>query len=198
MSSRVVVLVSGSGTTLQALLDHVTPHYRIVAVLSDDASAPALDRAARHGVPTEIVSLASYADRAAWDAGLADAIEVFEPDWVVCAGFMRILGPSVLARFPDRIVNTHPAILPAFPGAHAVPDALAYGAKVTGCTVHIVDAGVDTGPIIAQAAVHIEDGDDVESLHERIKQVERGLLVSTVDALARHGCTINGRKVTIP
>ncbi len=198
MTARIVVLVSGSGTTLQALLDAPSSHFSVVGVISDDASAVALQRAARHGVSTQVLPASAYDDRAVWDAALADLIASFEPDWVVCAGFMRILGAAVLDRFPDRIVNTHPALLPAFPGAHAVKDALAYGAKVTGCTVHIVDAGVDTGPVIAQAAVPVQEGDDADVLHERIKQVERGLLVSTVSALAQHGCTIDGRKVTIP
>ena len=198
MAARIVVLVSGSGTTLQALLDSSSRHFEVVAVISDDHSAPALGRANRHGIATEVVAPASYADRRAWDAALADEIAVFNPDWIVCAGFMRVLGAPVLERFPQRIVNTHPALLPAFPGAHAVRDALAYGAKVTGCTVHIVDAGVDTGPIIAQASVPVHEGDDEDVVHERIKQVERGLLERTVDSLAQHGCTIEGRKVTIP
>jgi len=198
VAARIVVLVSGGGTTLQALLDATDAHYRVMAVISDDGSAAALDRAARHGVATEIVAPRSYADRAEWDRGLAEAIRAFEPDWVVCAGFMRILGPAVLECFPQRIVNTHPALLPSFPGGHGVRDALAYGVKVTGCTVHIVDAGVDTGPIIAQAAVPVHAGDDEDLLHERIKQVERGLLVTTVNSLAQHGCTIEGRKVTTP
>ena len=198
MAARIVVLVSGSGTTLQALLDAHSPHFTVVGVISDEASAGALERAARHGVATEVLPTTAYGDRAAWDAGLADLVASFEPDWVVCAGFMRILGTAALDRFPDRIVNTHPALLPAFPGAHAVRDALAYGAKVTGCTVHIVDAGIDPGPVIAQAAVPVQESDDADVLHERIKQVERSLLVSTVSALAQHGCTIDGRKVTIP
>ena len=198
MAARIVVLVSGSGTTLQALLDAHSPRFTVVGVISDEASAGALERAARHGVATEVLPTTAYGDRAAWDAGLADLVASFEPDWVVCAGFMRILGTAALDRFPDRIVNTHPALLPAFPGAHAVRDALAYGAKVTGCTVHIVDAGIDTGPVIAQAAVPVQESDDADVLHERIKQVERSLLVSTVSALAQHGCTIDGRKVTIP
>ena len=130
--------------------------------------------------------------------GLADAVAAHDPDWVVCAGFMRILGPAFVSRFAGRIVNTHPALLPSFPGAHGVRDALAYGVKVTGCTVHLVDDGVDTGPVLAQAAVSVEPDDDEATLHERIKTVERGLLVETVSALAEHGCTLNGRKATIP
>jgi phosphoribosylglycinamide formyltransferase-1 len=140
--------------------------------------------------------VADHADRAAWDAALADAIDSYEPALVVSAGFMKLLGPEVLGRF--TVVNTHPALLPAFPGAHAVRDALAYGAKVTGCTVHVVDSGVDTGPVIAQTAVAVEDGDTEESLHERIKTVERAMLVDVVGRVAREGITVTDRKATIP
>jgi phosphoribosylglycinamide formyltransferase-1 len=127
---------------------------------------------------------------------LANALRECGADWVVSAGFMRILGPKVLAAFPDRIVNTHPALLPAFPGAHAVRDALGYGARVTGCTVHLVDAGVDTGPIIAQQPVTICDDDDEASLHERIKQIERVLLVDVLQRVVNEGLTVQGRSVT--
>lgn len=196
--SRVVVLVSGSGTTLQALLDAPEVPYSIVAVVGDDPAAGAFARAAHHGIPVVAVVPTDYPDRAAWDIALADALASFAPDWIMCAGFMRILGPAVLDAFPHVVVNTHPALLPSFPGAHGVRDALAYGVKVTGCTVHLVDSGVDTGPILAQASVPAHDHDDQESLHERIKEVERELVVSTLSALVRHGCTIDGRKVTIP
>lgn len=198
MHSRLVVLVSGGGTNLQALIDAEEDAYSIVGVISDRADAPGLDRAATAGVPTSVVAPGDHADRAAWDRALASAIAAFDPDWIVCAGFMRILGSAVLEAFPSRIVNTHPALLPAFPGAHGVRDALAYGARVTGCTVHLVDAGVDTGPILAQRAVDVGDDDDEGSLHERIKVVERQLLVATVIRLCTLGCTVEGRKVTIP
>jgi phosphoribosylglycinamide formyltransferase-1 len=138
-----------------------------------------------------------YSDRAQWDAELAVAIAAHNPDWVVSAGFMRILGPEVLAQFPNRIVNTHPALLPSFPGAHAVADALAYGVTVTGCTVHLVDAGVDTGPVLAQQAVSVKVDDTEESLHERIKSVERELLVEVVQRLCRHDVEVVGREVVI-
>jgi len=199
--ARLVVLVSGSGSTLQALLDaRQDPRFPadVVAVGADVASAFGLSRAEVAGVPTFVVEPSAHPDRAAWTAALADAVDAHAPDWVVCAGFMRILGPAFVSRFAGRIVNTHPALLPSFPGAHGVRDALAYGVKVTGCTVHLVDEGVDTGPVLAQAPVTIQDDDDESSLHERIKTVERALLVETVAALAAHGCTVSGRKVTIP
>ena len=199
--TRLVVLVSGSGTNLQALLDAAAdPGFpaEVVAVGADTSGIAGLDRAAAAGLPSFVVPIADHADRAAWDVALADAVAAHEPDWVVCAGFMRILGPAFVSRFAGRIVNTHPALLPSFPGAHGVRDALAYGVKVTGCTVHLVDDGVDTGPVLAQAAVSVEPDDDEATLHERIKTVERGLLVETVSALAEHGCTLNGRKATIP
>jgi phosphoribosylglycinamide formyltransferase-1 len=125
-------------------------------------------------------------------------VAVFRPDVVVSAGFMRILGAPVLERFADRVVNTHPALLPAFPGAHGVRDALAYGARVTGCTLHVVDAGVDTGPIVAQGVVEVLDSDDEETLHERIKVVERALLVDWVGRIARGGLRVDGRRVVVP
>ena len=198
------MLASGEGRTLQALLDAAVGDYpaRVVAVGSDRPGARALARAG--DLPTFVVPLPSSGPssrpvvRAAWDDALADAVAAHDPDLVVCAGFMRLLGPRFLARFPQRVTNTHPALLPSFPGAHAVPDALAYGVKVTGATVHLVDEGMDTGPVLAQAAVPIEPGDTVESLHERIKIEERRLLVGTVAAMARQGATVNGREVTIP
>jgi phosphoribosylglycinamide formyltransferase-1 len=170
----------------------------VVAVGADNAGAFGLVRASDAGVPTFVIRTTDHPDRPAWDAALADAIAAHEPDWVVCAGFMRILGPSVVERFSGRLVNTHPALLPSFPGAHGVRDALAYGVRVTGCTVHLVDEGVDTGPVLAQQAVTVEHSDDESTLHDRIKTVERALLVETVAALATHGCTVTGRKVSIP
>ncbi|WP_309713418.1 phosphoribosylglycinamide formyltransferase, partial [Pseudolysinimonas sp.] len=156
-----------------------------------------LDVARAAGVATAVVSPGDFPDRAAWDAGLAHAVRVFDPAVVVSAGFMRILGAPFLDRFADRVLNTHPALLPAFPGAHGVRDALAHGVKVTGCTVHLVDAGVDTGPIIAQRAVLVEPDDDEESLHERIKVVERAMLVEVVGRIAREGLVVDGRAVRL-
>ena len=196
MPARLVVLASGEGTTLQALLDaSADPAYgaRVVAVASDRPGARALARAAAAGVPTACVPVRD--DRAAWDRDLADAVAEHAPDLVVCAGFMRILGPAFLARHP--VLNTHPALLPAFPGAHAVRDALAYGVKVTGVTVHLVDEGVDTGPVVAQAAVPVLPDDDERTLHARIQDVEQPLYVEAVGRLARSGWTVEGRTVRL-
>lgn len=179
---RVVVLVSGTGTLLQALIENQGEAYRIAAVVADK-ECPALERARTATIPTRVVVLGS--DRGEWNEHLAEVVAGFEPDLVVSAGFMKILAPAFLERFPQRIINTHPALLPAFPGAHAVRDALAYGAKVTGSTVHFVDEGVDTGRIIAQRPVTIEVGDTEERLHERIKTVERQLIVEVIGQFAR-------------
>lgn len=202
--ARIVVLVSGSGTLLQALLDAVAEQgpaaygAEVVAVGSDRANVEGLRRAERAGLPTFVRRVADFPEREAWDRGLTEAVAAHEPDLVVSAGFMKIVGSHFLARFGGRFINTHPALLPSFPGAHAVRDALAHGVKVTGCTVHFVDAGVDTGPIIAQRVVEVRDEDDEASLHERIKRVERTTLVEVVGRLARDGYTIEGRKVFIP
>ncbi|MFI6811544.1 phosphoribosylglycinamide formyltransferase [Nonomuraea sp. NPDC050328] len=193
-----VVLVSGSGTNLQALLDATAdPSYgaAVVAVGADRVGIEGLARAERAGVPTFVERLNDHPSRALWDEAVAARIAAYEPDLVVLAGFMKILGAPTLEAFP--VLNTHPALLPAFPGAHGVRDALAYGAKITGCTVMLADAGVDTGPIIAQEAVRVLDGDDEARLHERIKSVERGLLVDTVGRMAREGWTVTGRHVRI-
>lgn len=195
--ARLVVLISGTGSNLQALIDATGADYpaQVVAVGADRAGIAGLDRATAAGIPTFVVNPGEYSDRDAWDQALALEIQGYEPDWVVSAGFMRILREHVLRAFPDRIVNTHPALLPAFPGAHAVRDAIAYGVKVTGCTVHLVDAGVDTGPVLAQASVELLRDDDEESLHERIKVLERELLVDTIGQLCRQSLSISGRQV---
>jgi phosphoribosylglycinamide formyltransferase 1 len=200
--ARLVVLVSGSGTNLQALLDAIGDDpeafgARIVAVGADRTAITGLERAESAGLPTFVRRVKDYGTREAWDAALAEATAAYEPDLVVSAGFMKIVGKEFLARFGGRFVNTHPALLPSFPGAHGVREALAYGAKVTGCTVHFVDDGVDTGPIIAQGVVEVRDEDDEGALHERIKEVERRLLVEVVGALARYGYRIEGRKVYV-
>lgn len=201
LTTRLVVLVSGTGTNLQALLDACAePGFgaRVVAVGADRDGIAALDRARAAGVPTFVVRVPDFDDREAWDVALADAVAAHEPDLVVSAGFMKLVGAAFLARFGGRFLNSHPALLPAFPGAHAPRDALAHGVKVSGCTLFMVDAGIDTGPIIAQAAVPVIEGDDEAALHERIKSVERSLLVETVGRMAREGWTVTGRKVTIP
>jgi phosphoribosylglycinamide formyltransferase 1 len=199
--ARVVVLVSGSGTLLQALLDAAAaPGYpaSVVAVGADRSGIAGLTRAERAGVPTFVEALRAHPDRAAWDAAITGAVAAHRPDLVVSAGFMKILGPGFLAGVGCPMLNTHPALLPAFPGAHPVADTLACGVKVSGATVHLVDAGVDTGPVVAQAAVEVRTGDTVDALHERIKIEERRLLVGTVAALALKGATVSGREVTIP
>lgn len=188
MPMRLVVLVSGSGTLLQALLDASASGElaaRVVAVGSDRPDALGLARAESAGVPTFVHPLAAGADRAAWDAELTDLVAAHDPDLVVSAGFMKLVGPAFLARFGGRMINSHPALLPSFPGTHAVRDALAHGVAVTGATIFAVDAGVDSGRIIAQEPVRVLPGDDVETLHERIKIVERQLLVDTVNELSR-------------
>nr|WP_182360244.1 phosphoribosylglycinamide formyltransferase [Tomitella gaofuii] len=197
--ARIVVLASGSGTLLQALLDAAAdPAFPagIEAVVTD-RECVALDRAAQGGAAALTVPLGAYAERPLWDDALAEAVAAHRPDLVVSAGFMKILGPRFVARFDGRIVNTHPALLPSFPGAHAVRDALAYGVKVTGSTVHLVDTGVDTGPVLAQEPVPVDADDDEATLHERIKTVERRLLVEVVSAIAARGVTIDGRKAVI-
>ena len=165
----------------------------MVAVGADRDAIEGLARAQRVGLPTFVVRVADHEQRDDWDAALAEAVAAHQPDLVVSAGFMKIVGKRFLEQFP--MVNTHPALLPAFAGAHAVRDALDYGAKVTGCTVHLVDTGVDTGPVIAQAPVDVRDDDDEASLHERIKDVERQLLVDVVGRMARDGWQVSGRKV---
>jgi phosphoribosylglycinamide formyltransferase-1 len=196
----IVVLVSGSGTNLQALIDAIAaePLYgvRIAAVGADRDGIEGLARAQRVGIPTFVCRVEDYPSRAEWDAALTAEVTAYRPVLVVSAGFMKILGPAFLGSGLTTI-NTHPALLPAFPGAHGVRDALDYGVKVTGCTCHVVDSGVDTGPIIDQAVVGVEDDDTVESLHERIKASERSLLVETVGRMVRDGFTIHQRKVTL-
>ncbi len=199
--ARLVVLVSGTGSNLAALLDACGDDAygaRVVAVGADRGGIGGLDIAEKANVPTFVVAPQDHLDRAAWDKAFAGVIDSFDPDYVVSAGFMRLLGPAVLDAHAGRVLNTHPALLPSFPGTHGVRDALAYGVKVTGCTFHVVDSGVDTGPIIAQAAVPVQASDDEATLHERIKVVERRLLVEWVGRIAREGLTIEGRKVTVP
>ena len=195
---RLVVLVSGSGTNLQALLDACAdPGYgaQVVAVGADRGDIEGLARASRAGVPTFVCRVADHDSRDDWDAALADAVAAYEPDLVVSAGFMKLVGAGFLERF--AMVNTHPALCPSFPGMHGPRDALDYGVKVTGATLFVVDGGVDTGPIVAQATVPVEDDDDVASLHERIKVAERAMLVDAVGRMAREGWTLEGRRVRI-
>jgi len=195
-----VVLVSGAGTNLQVLLDAAAdPAYgaTVVAVGADRDGIEGLARAERAGVPTFVLRVKDFADRAAWDQALTKAVAEHQPDLVVSAGFMKLVGRDFLAEFGGRFVNTHPALSPSFPGMHGAADALEYGVRVTGCTLFFVDEGVDTGPIIAQRAVEVADDDTAETLHERIKVAERAMLVETVGAMARGGYAIRGRRVVL-
>ena len=198
MGARLVVLVSGAGTNLQALLDACAdPGYgaRVVAVGADRDGIEALDRAQRAGVPTFAHRVKDFPDREEWDRALTASCGAAQPDLIVLAGFMKLVGAHFLADFGGRVINTHPALLPAFPGMYAVRDALDHGVKLTGCTIFLVDAGLDSGPVIAQAAVPVLADDDEATLHERVKVAERSLLVETVGRMVRDGWTMAGRKV---
>jgi phosphoribosylglycinamide formyltransferase-1 len=200
MAARLVVLVSGAGTNLQALLDACADGAygaAVVAVGADRAAIEGLARAQRAGVPVFTHRVQDHPTRAAWNDALTQSCAGYRPDLVVSAGFMKLVGPAFLDRFAGRFINTHPSLLPAFPGTHAVRDALAYGVKMTGCTVFLVDAGTDTGPVIAQAAVPVREDDDEASLHERIKVTERALLVDTVGRMVRDGWSVQGRTVRV-
>lgn len=187
---RIVVLVSGTGSNLQAVLDAVaarTLDVEIAAVGADRPGTLGVQRAADAGYDTFVVNFRDYAVRSQWNLALTDKVASYAPDLVLSSGFMRIVDEHFIKTFEGRYLNTHPALLPSFPGAHGVRDALAYGVKVTGCTVHIADAGVDTGPILAQAAVEVLDGDTEETLHERIKVQERRLLIETLHRISSEG-----------
>ena len=191
--TAVVVLVSGGGTNLQALIDATASGeygVRLAAVGADRYDIEGLSRAQRAGIPTFVCRVEDFATRGEWDVALTALVAAYRPSFVVSAGFMKLLGPAFLAA--HRTVNTHPALLPSFPGAHAVRDALAAGVTVTGCTGHLVDAGVDTGPILVQRTVEVHDGDTEQTLHDRIKAVERPMLVELVGRLAREGLPADG------
>ena len=199
-TGSIVVLVSGEGTNLQALIDATTdPAYgvRIAAVGADRDDIRGLSRARRANIPTFVCRVADFATRADWDAALTSQVAAYRPRLVVLAGFMKLAGEAFLGRFGGRTVNTHPALSPSFPGMHGPEEALEYGVKVTGCTLFVVDSGVDTGPIVAQRAVSVVDDDTVETLHERIKSAERQMLVDYVGRMVRNGFTVTERKVTI-
>lgn len=185
MSTSIVVFISGTGSNLRAILDAADrgdlPGAEVTAVIAD-CDAPGLEHARTRSIPTAVIPLAHGGDRDEWNRALAATARRYAPDLIVLAGFMRLLGSPMLDEFGGRIINTHPSLLPSFPGAHGVRDALAYGVKVTGATVISVDAGVDTGAIIDQRAVPVADTDDEPMLHEKIKQVER---VMIVDVIAR-------------
>lgn len=200
MTASIVVLVSGSGTTLQALIDACAdPGYgvHIAAVGADRDGIEGLTRAQRAGIPTFVLRVQDYPSRADWDEALASRVAAYDPSLVVLAGFMKLTGEAFLARFGGRTVNTHPALSPSFPGMHGVRDALEHGVRVTGCTLFVVDAGVDTGPIVAQRAIEVRDDDTEQTLHERIKAVEREVLVDAVGRMVRDGFTVEGRRVRL-
>ncbi|GGN57895.1 phosphoribosylglycinamide formyltransferase [Actinoplanes lobatus] len=199
--ARLVVLISGSGSNLQALLEATAdPAYgaTVVAVGADRDGIAGLDHAEAAGIPTFVDSVKAYASRDDWDAALTGHVADHRPDLVISAGFLKLVGKQFLDAFGDRYINTHNALLPAFPGIHGPRDALAYGVKVAGATLFFVDAGVDTGPIIAQTVVPVLDDDTEDTLTERIKVAERAQLVDFVGRLVREGWTIQDRKVRIP
>lgn len=199
-AGSIVVLVSGAGTNLQALIDATAdPAYgvRIAAVGADRDDIEGLSRARRANIPTFVCRVADFANRADWDAALTSQVAAYRPDLVVLAGFMKLAGEVFLARLGGRTVNTHPALSPSFPGIHGPQDALDYGVKVTGCTLFVVDSGVDTGPIVAQRAVSVESDDTALTLHERIKTAERQMIVDCVGRMVRNGFSVTERKVTI-
>ncbi len=190
------VLVSGTGSNLRAIvqaIDAGTCAAKVALVVSDKDTAPALTFATERGIPTAVLKPKDYADRAAWDAALAERVASVSPELVVLAGFMRIVGASMLARFPHRIVNVHPALLPSFPGTEGPAQAIQRGVRIAGCTVHLVDAGVDTGPILAQAAVPVLPTDDGPTLHARIQVHEHRLLPAVIDAISRGEITLGER-----
>jgi phosphoribosylglycinamide formyltransferase-1 len=196
MALELTVLISGTGSNLRAILaaiDAGTCDATVRAVVSDRASAQGLSLATERGIPTATVKLSDYEDRAAWDAALARTVASFEPDLVVLAGFMKIVGEHMLAAFEGRILNVHPALLPAFPGNDAPAQAIAANVKISGCTVHVVDGGVDTGPIVAQAAVRVLANDDAESLHARIQHAEHSLFPAVIDGIARGAIKLGAR-----
>lgn len=193
-------MASGTGTLLQALIEAAEESdysARIVGFATDRRECAAARRALRAQIPVSVVDPGDFSAREDWNTALADAVSGYHPEWVVCLGFMRLVSPHFLNRFAGRVINTHPSLLPAFPGTHAVSDALRYGVHVTGCTVHLVDEGVDSGPILAQVPVGVAPGDTVDSLHDRIKTAERQLIVDLVDRVTLNGYTISGRKALL-
>jgi phosphoribosylglycinamide formyltransferase-1 len=197
MGTQVAVLVSGGGTNLQALLDDPATAPHIALVVSDRDGVHALERARARGVETAVVDPAGFEDRGAFDAALLAVVQERGIDVLVSAGWMRLLGPTVLEVYDGRWLNVHPALLPSFPGMHGVADALAYGVKVTGVTVHLVDEGTDTGPIVLQEALAVRDDDDWGSLEERVHEIEHRLLPAAVRAMLEGRLEVEGRRVRI-
>ncbi|QOR71712.1 phosphoribosylglycinamide formyltransferase [Ruania alkalisoli] len=199
-AQRLVVLISGGGSNLAALLEATRdPGYgaQVVAVGADRPSAAGLDLAREAGIPTFVERVGDHPDREAWDAALTAAVGKHEPDLVISAGFLKLAGERFLNQFGGRYLNTHNSLLPAFPGIHGPREALEYGVKIAGATLFVVDAGVDTGVIIAQVAVPVLDDDTEDTLTERIKVAERAQLVDSVGRLAREGWRVEGRRVII-
>jgi len=198
-NNAIAVMASGKGSNLRVILEAVaagTCPVEVKLVISDKADAEALDIARAAGVPEVLhINPKEYADRALFDADCAEAIDAAGCQWIVLAGYMRILSSSFVRRFPGRIINIHPAILPAFPGAHAVDDALTYGVKFSGCTVHLVNEVLDGGPILAQAAVPVLDNDTRDTLHARIQVEEHRLYPETLARMVADGFDIEGRRV---
>ncbi len=197
---RLVVLASGRGSNLEAIMETVKIgklRAEIVSVVSDNANAKALEKAQSHGIPTKVLSIKNFQSRQDYDDALAKAIEDAGVDYVVLAGFMRVLGNGFVRRFRNRIINIHPSLLPAFPGVNAQAQALDYGVKVSGCTVHFVDEGMDTGPVIAQAAVSVYDNDTADSLTQRILVQEHKLLPNVLQMLSEERVEVSNRKVSI-
>lgn len=194
----IVILASGAGSTLQAVLDlHVAGRVRVAALGVDRPGTGAQDRAEAAGVPVFTCPFTGGALRSSWDGALTEAVAAHAPGWVLLSGLKRLVGPPLLDRFPGRVLNMHPALLPSFPGLHAARDALAHGVKITGTTMFLVDGGTDTGPIVAQRAVAVEAGDTEDTLHERIKDAERALLTEYVPLIAERGLTVTGREVRL-
>jgi phosphoribosylglycinamide formyltransferase-1 len=197
MGERIAVLVSGSGTNLQALLDHPVCGPRIALVLSDRPNVKALQRAESHGVESAVLDPKDFEGRGTFDRAVADLLRGRGIDVVVSAGFMRLLGPLVLEAYGGRWLNVHPSLLPAFPGMRGVADALAYGVQVTGVTVFLVDEGMDTGPVVLQEAIEVREDDDWDSLEARVHEVEHRLLPAATAALVEGRIRVEGRKVSI-
>lgn len=197
---RLGVLISGSGSNLQAIIDASERgelDADIAVVISNRADAFGLERAERHGIPARWVDPASFGSAAEYNVAVRDELLAADVDLVVMAGYMKLLGTAVLDAFPMRVLNLHPALLPSFPGAHGIADALEYGVKVTGVTVHFADAEFDRGPIIAQQAVEVFEGDTEESLAERIHEVEHGIYPRAIQLIAQGRITIEGRRVRV-
>jgi phosphoribosylglycinamide formyltransferase 1 len=195
---NVGVLASGAGTNLQAIIDRLHGRtVRVVAVGSDQPDAPALARAERAGIPTAVFARADHPDRSARDAAMGDWLAARGAELVVLAGYMQLLDPGFLARFPDRVINVHPALLPAFPGLNAIEQALDYGVKVFGVTVHFVDEGIDTGPIIAQRALELPEAADAAAVREALRPLEHDLLCEAIELIARGAVSVDRHRVVV-